>query len=160
MQLISSPVLALPKDDGDFVIDTDTLEVAVVAVLPQIQEGEERPVVYFSRLDSRMEVNYYTTRKELQAVVEAMRQFRPYVLGHHFRVRANHAASCWFQRAPNLVGQQARWLDLPSEFDMEVEYRPGYKYGNADALSYRSYRSCLFCRESNEIECMATFTSP
>ena len=45
MQLISSPVLALPEDDGDFIIDTDASEAAMGAVLSQIHEGEERPVV-------------------------------------------------------------------------------------------------------------------
>ena len=62
-------------------MDTDASEAAVGAVLSQIQDGEERPIAYFSRLYSRTEVNYCTTRKELLAVVEALRQFRPYVLG-------------------------------------------------------------------------------
>ena len=57
------------------------------------------------------------------------------------------------------MGQQARWLDLLSEFEFVVEYRPGYKHGNADALSHRSCCSCLFCREPKESECMSTFTS-
>ena len=56
MQLTSSPVLALPKDDGDFIIDTDVSEAAVGTVLSPIQEVEEKPVVYFSRLYSRTEV--------------------------------------------------------------------------------------------------------
>ena len=56
--------------------------------------------------------------------------------------------------------QQARWLDLLGEFDFYVEYRPGYRRGNADALSRRSCRSCAFCREPRERECLATFTSP
>ena len=63
MRLIYSPVLALPKDDGDFIIDTDASEAAVGAVLSKVQEGEERPMVYFSGLCSRTEVNYCTIRK-------------------------------------------------------------------------------------------------
>ena len=129
-------------------------------MLSQIQEGEEIPVVYFSRLYSRTEVNYCTTRKELLAVMEVPRQFIPYVLGRHFRVRDNHAALRWCQRAPNLVRQQTRWLDLLGEFDFDVEYRPGYMHGNADALSRRSCRSCLFYREPRETECMAASRRP
>ena len=93
-------------------------------------------------------------------MVEDLRQFRPYVLGRHFRVRTDHAALRWLQRASNLIGQQARWLDLLEEFDFEVEYRPGYKHGNADALSRRSCRSCLFYQQPREAECLDTFTSP
>ena len=112
MLLISSPVLALPKDDGDFIIDTDASEALVGAVLSQIQVGEERAMVYFSGLYSSTEVNYCTTRKGLLAVVEALQQFRPYALERHFRVRTDHAALRWSQRASNLVKQQVRWLDL------------------------------------------------
>ena len=93
-RLMFSPVLALPRDEGEYIVDTDGSEAAVGAVLSEIQDGEERPVAYFSRLYFRTEVNYCTTRKELLAVVEALRQFRPYVLGRHFRVRTDHAALC------------------------------------------------------------------
>ena len=86
-----------------------------------MQEGVERPVAYYSRLYSQVEGNYCTTRKELLAVVEALRQFRPYILGRHFRVRSDHAALRRFQRAPNLVAQQARWLDVLVEFDFAIE---------------------------------------
>ena len=74
-RLISSPVLALPRDDGEYILDTDVSESVVGAVLSQVQEGEERPVAYFSCLYSRTETNYCTTRKELLAVVEALRQY-------------------------------------------------------------------------------------
>ena len=105
-------MLALPRDEGDYIVDTDASDAAVGAVMSQVQDGDERPVVCFSRLYSRTEVNYCTTRKELLAVVEGLRQFRSYVLERHFRVRTDHAALRWFQRAPNLGGQQALWLDL------------------------------------------------
>ena len=81
--------------------------------------------MYFSSLYSRTEVNYCTNRKGLLAVVEALRQLGPYVLGRHFRVRTDYAALRWFQSAPNLVGQQERWLDLLGGFDFEAEYGPG-----------------------------------
>ena len=101
---MSSPVLTLLRDEGEYIVDTDASEAAVGAVLSQIQDREERPVAYFSRLYSRTKVNYCTTRKELLAVGEDLRHFRPYVLGRHFRVRTDHAALRWYQRAPNLVG--------------------------------------------------------
>ena len=56
-------------------------------------------------------------------MVEGLRQFRPYVLGLHCVIRTDHAALRWFWRAPNLVRQQARWLDFLGEFDFENIYR-------------------------------------
>ena len=94
--LVSAPVLALPHDDGLYVLDTDASEVAIGVVLSQVQGGIEKVVAYYSRLYTQSEVNYCTTRKELLAVVEGLRQFRPYVLGRHCVVRTDHAALRWF----------------------------------------------------------------
>ena len=47
---------------------------------------------------------------------------------------------------PNLVGQQASRLDFLGEFDFEIVYRPVSRHRNADALSQRSGRTCVFCR--------------
>ena len=44
------------------------------------------------------------------------------------------------------MSQQARWLDVLGEFDFAIEYRPGPRHGNADALSRPSCRSCVFCK--------------
>ncbi|KFD61463.1 hypothetical protein M514_26359 [Trichuris suis] len=53
------------------------------------------------------------------ALVWAVRHFRPSV----------------FFKEPE--GQVARWLELLSNYDFEVEHRPGSKRGNADALSQK-----------------------
>ena len=83
-RLISPQALALPIDEGDYVVDTDAREAAVGVVLSQMQDVQERPVAYFSHLHTRTDVNYCTTRKELLAVVKALQQYRPYVFGEPF----------------------------------------------------------------------------
>ena len=155
-RLVSSPVLGLPNDEGEFVVDTDASEHAVGAVLSQSQDGEERVIAYYSKLYSRSESNYCTSRKELMAVIEALKQFRPYILGRRFRVRSDHAALRYVYWAPNLIGQQARWLDLLGEYNFQIEYRAGSKHQNADALSRRSCRSCAFCSKAPAVECLRT----
>ena len=77
--LTEAPVLAYPDAGRPFVLDTDASNVGVGAVLSQgVGEGE-RPVAYFSRTLSRAERNYCVTRRELLAVVLAVRHFRPYI---------------------------------------------------------------------------------
>ena len=137
-------------------MDTDASEHAVRAVLSQIKDDEERVIAYYSKLYSRIETTYYTSRKELLAVVEALRQFRPYILRRRCRVRSDHAALRFFYKAPNLIGQQARWLDLLGEYDFQIEFRAGSKHQNADALSRRNCRSCVFCGGSRKLECFWT----
>ena len=38
---------------------------------------------------------------------------------------------------PEPVGQQGRWLDLLSEYDIDIKHRPGRVHSNTDALSRR-----------------------
>ena len=135
--LVSADVLALPDDEGQFVLDCDASDRAIGAVLSQIQDGKERPICYASQLYDRHQENYNVTRKELLAMVTFVKKFRQYLLGRHFVVRTDHAALQWLRRTPEPIGQQARWLEILEEFDFSVQHRAGTLHGNADALSRR-----------------------
>ena len=47
-KLVSSPVLALPRDLNEFILDIDASDHAIGAFLRQIQDGEKRLIGYFS----------------------------------------------------------------------------------------------------------------
>jgi len=148
-KLTSAPILALPRDEGQYILDTDASDHGIGAVLSLVQDGEERVINYASRLYSTAEQRYCVTRKELLAVVFFMKQFRQYLLGRPFRVRTDHAALQWLRRTPEPIGQQSRWLEVLEEFAFDVEHRPGRKHENADALSRRPCRQCGACGEHN-----------
>ena len=133
--LISADVLALPSDEGEYILDTDASDVAMGGVLSIVQDGVERPVCYASQLFDKHQKNYSVTRKEMLALVTFVKKFRQYLLGRHFLIRTDHAALTWLRRTPEPIGQQARWLEILEEFDFRVEHRPGAKHCNADALS-------------------------
>ena len=135
--LTSPPVLAMPRDEGDFTLDTDASNDSIGAVLSQSQDGTERVIAFGSRSLDKRERNYCVTRKELLAVVHFLRYFKQYLLGRKFRIRTDHAALTWLKRTPDPIGQQARWLEQMEEFDFSIEHRPGTRHGNADALSRR-----------------------
>ena len=90
----------------------------------------ERVIAYPVRSLSRAERNYSTTRKELLALV-----WGTFLYGRCFRVRTDHSALQWLRNFKNPRGQVARWLERLSDFDFEVEHRPGQLHGNADGLS-------------------------
>ena len=135
--LLSPPILALPIDEAPYILDTDSSNFAIGAVLSQVQGGEERVIAYASRHLSPREQNYCTTRRELLAVVFYMKYFRCHLLGTKtpFRIRTDHAALAWLRRIPEPVGQQARWLEIMEEYRFVIEHRAGKQHGNADALS-------------------------
>ena len=145
--LTSPPILAMPNDTGEFVLDTDACDRTIGAVLSQVQDGIEKVIAYAGRSLDKREVNYCITRKELLAIVYSLRYFKQYLMGRRFKIRTDHAPLTWLRRTPDPVGQQARWLEIMEEYDFVVEHRPGVKHGNADAISRRPCRvkSCA-CR--------------
>lgn len=140
--LTTAPILALPRDDGMYVLDCDACDLSIGAVLSQRIDGEERVIAYGSRLLSTAERNYCVTRKELLAVVHFTKLYRQYLLGRAFVLRTDHAALQWLQRTPEPIGQQSRWLERLAEFEVQVIHRPGRTHGNADALSRKPCRQC------------------
>ena len=136
-ELISEPILALPTNDGIFVLDLDASDFGLGAVLSETHNGEERVIAFASRTLSKPELKYEVTRKELLAVVFGLKQFRQYLLGRHIILRTDHAALSWLRRTPEPMPQLARWLTLIEQYDYEVQHREGKKHDNADGLSRR-----------------------
>jgi len=134
-RLMREPVLALPSDNGTYVLDTDASDFGLGAVLSQRQGDQEKVIAYASRTLGKPEQKYETTRKELLAVVSGLKQFRQYLLGRHFIIRTDHAALTWLRRTAEPMPQLARWLTFIEQFDYEIEHRPGARHGNADGLS-------------------------
>jgi len=71
-RLTSTPILALPRREGLFILDTDACAVQVgCTLLQQPPDKSILPVVYYSRGLIPAEQNYSTTDRECLAVVWA-----------------------------------------------------------------------------------------
>ena len=136
-RLTSAPLLAMPVEDGSFVLDTDASSHALGAVLQQWQGGILRVIGYASRVLNPAETRYCTTRKELAGIMFGLKYYRHFLVGKHFELRTDHAALTYLLKTPEPVGQAARYLDTLAEFDFSVVHRPGAQHRNCDALSRR-----------------------
>ena len=143
--LTTPPILAYPSEAGLFWLDTDASGSGVGAVLSQEQDGEKRVIAYYSRVLSGNEHNYCVTRRELLAVVLAVKHFHHYLWGRHFMVHSDHGSLRWLMNFKNPEGQLWRWLQILSEYDFEIQYRPGAQHRNADGLSRRPCHECGHC---------------
>ena len=141
-RLQTAPILSYPIPDGDFILDTDASGDGIGAVLSQIQDGDEKVLAYASRKLSRPERNYCVTRRELLAVVVYLKHFKQYLYGQKVTVRTDHAALRWVLNFKNPEGQLARWMEVISQYDLDIEHRPGKKHGNADGMSRRQCKQC------------------
>ena len=108
--MTSVTVLGCPRAEDSFILDTDASDFAVGGVLSQVQDGQERPISFASKVLNPAQRDYCTTRKELLAVVVFTRHFRHYLLGPVFRIRTDHASLVWLMRFKHPSGQLARWL--------------------------------------------------
>ena len=134
-KLVSAPILAYPDMTQGFILDTDASDLALGGVLSQILDGHERVIAYASFALSKPERNYSVTRRELYAVVRMCRHFKTYLYGKRFLLRTDHGSLRWLTNFKEPEGQLARWLEILSEFDMDIQHRAGRSHGNADALS-------------------------
>jgi RNase H-like domain found in reverse transcriptase len=76
--LLNPPVLALPRIEGAFTLDTDASDHQLGCCLLKSQpDGSQRPVGYWSRGLTSAEKNYPTTEKECLAIVWAILHLRP-----------------------------------------------------------------------------------
>ena len=71
-KIMSQPVLALPKREGKFRVETDASGHAIGGVLSQEQERKWKPIAFLSRMMQPAEQNYEIYDKELLAIVEAL----------------------------------------------------------------------------------------
>ncbi|KAL5506599.1 hypothetical protein EMCRGX_G008281 [Ephydatia muelleri] len=141
-RLVTSPILGYPVFNQPFMVDTDASGEGLGAVLSQYVSGVERVIAFASRSLSKAERKYCATRREMLALVWAIKHFRPYLYGRRFTVRTDHASLRWLQSFHEPEGQVARWLECLSEYDFEVVHRPGTKHTNADALSRMPCPQC------------------
>ena len=129
MRLLHAPILSLPNFSYPFLIDTDASETQVI-------EGEERPVAFESRVLTKTEVNYATTKREALGIVQAMQWFRPYIYGTQCIVRTDHASLQRLFRQ-NADGKTFRMIQKMQEYDYRIVHRPGEKHNNMDGLTRR-----------------------
>ena len=81
-----APVLAQWKPDCQIIVETDTSDYALAAILSiQDTDSEVHPVAFKSRTFTRSELNYNVHDKELLAIYEAFKSW--HLLGDvHYRI--------------------------------------------------------------------------
>jgi len=159
-RLTNTLILALPRANGAYVVDTDASDYQVGCVLTQEQPDKTfKPIRYWSRPIKGAERNYSTTEKECLAVVWALFMLQPYVQGTRFVVRTDHSALRWMLHMDGAHGRRARWRLRLAEFDYLVETRAGAAHHAADTMSRLATPSVDTRPIPEEIPCLALANS-
>ena len=101
--------------------------------------GDWHPCAYLSKSFSDTERNYEIYNRELLAIVQALTDWRHYLIGspHPVHIRSDHKNLMYFRTAKKLNKRQARWSLFLLEFDIKLEHVPGTKMVISDMLSQR-----------------------
>lgn len=97
----------------------------------------QRPIAFFSQGLKGRFLSMSTYEKELVALVSAVKKWRPYLLGHPFRIKTDHQSLKFILEQKIGTPMQQRWVSKLLGYDFIVEYKKGQDNKVADALSRR-----------------------
>lgn len=133
--LCTEPILQYPRFDEPFILTTDASGYAIGGVLSQGPIGKDLPVAYASRTLSGAELKYSTIEKECLAIVYLVSHFRHYLYGRPFTVITDHKPLVWLDSIKDPSSRLWKWKLKLSEYEFNINYKPGKINNNADALS-------------------------
>jgi hypothetical protein len=133
--LKSAPVLSMPKDGVHFLVMTDASRVGAGAALCQVIDGVTHYIRFASRSFNGTQRGYSATRRELLAIIFALKSFRSYLLGTRFDLWCDHRALSFMFTQKNLSDVLLNWLDVLLDFDFSITHKPGLLMTLPDRLS-------------------------
>ncbi|CAI5463572.1 unnamed protein product [Closterium sp. Yama58-4] len=132
--LTTAPVLILPDPDKDYVVDAESSDQAVGAVLMQDHGNGLQPIAYLSKKLYGAELNYPIHDKEALAIVIAFKAWRCYLKVAKATIYTDHCSLKYLKSQPTLSRRQVRWVDLlETYFHYDIVYKPGL-HNKASAL--------------------------
>jgi hypothetical protein len=138
-QFQKEPILAYPRPNLAYTLETDTSTRAICGILSQKQEDTHlHPIAFYSRKLIPAEVNYSTFDQELLAIVESIKHWRHFLEGtqHKVTIISDHNNLKHFATTRTLTRRQARWAITLATIDFIIIHRPGKK-NPADGPSRR-----------------------
>ncbi|GBG64361.1 hypothetical protein CBR_g41561 [Chara braunii] len=131
------PVLKLPDPTLPFILTTDASQYGIGAVLQQDDGNGLRPVEFMSKKIKTEKLHDSTYEKELYALVCALKHWKHFLLGRHFKIFSDHSTLQWMKSQGELNDKLARYIQFIDMFDFELKHKKGCYNKVADALSRR-----------------------
>ena len=144
--LCKEPILTYYRPDAKKMVSTDACGEGVAGILkqeeidPKSGKSVWKVLQYWGRGLTPAESRYPPTELELLAIVNAVEQFRIYLLGGpQFLIVSDHQALQYTKSLlnnDNLISNRIKsWLMRLQGFDYRIVYKPGVTHCDADALS-------------------------
>ncbi|GFV14339.1 transposon Tf2-6 polyprotein [Trichonephila clavipes] len=141
------PILHLYKYGRKTELHTDACKQGYGAILLQeAEDGKLHSAYYMSKKTNTAEEKYDSYELEVLAIINALKKFRVYILGQHFKIVTDCSAFQKTMQKKELFTRIARWALQLEEFDYEIEHRAGSRMKHVDALS--RYPVMMVCNDT------------
>jgi hypothetical protein len=129
--MCKAPILTTPDFTKTFIVECDASGNGIGVVL--MQEG--RPLAFESRPLKGRDLHKPIYEKEMMAILHALKKWRPYLIGRHFKVKTDHDSLKYFLEQRLSSEEQQKWVTKILGYDFEIVYKKGKQNVVADALS-------------------------
>ena len=129
--LVEITSLTRPDPAKPFYVDVDSATTGGPgAVLSQREDetdpNSHRPIAIYSRRFNERERGYPVRDQECTGLVDALKEWRSYILGNIIKVRTDHRSLSWLMSSTHRDGSRVSGLALDAQgFDPEITYVPG-----------------------------------
>jgi hypothetical protein len=93
------------------------------------------PAGFHSRALNPAEKNYPTHDKEMLAIIDCLKKWKPQLTGIRFETLTDYTPLTHWKTQQDLSPRQVRWNKTLTRFDIDIHHIPGISNSTADALS-------------------------
>jgi hypothetical protein len=129
--MTTTPVLALPRFDLPFVVETDACDNEMGAVL--MQQG--KPIAYISKALGERNRHLSIYDKEFLALILAVEKWRPYLQRSPFVIKTDHKSLTFLGEQQLQSELQRKAMARLMGLQFQIVYKKGVENRVADALS-------------------------
>src|SRR6202165_2941798 len=138
--ITSEPVLKHPQIGKPFVIDPDSSQFVIGAVLQQLfmdPDGKERlhPIAFESKKLTETEQRYPTQERELLAAKDALDHWRHIIVGSDIQIRTDHESLKVYRTKKHMTKRLTKFMQEIEHYDPLITYRPGHLQTVPDSIS-------------------------
>ena len=133
--LLNIQTLSFPQEDFPFTLTTDASNIAIGAVLHQVNDEFSKPLEFYSKKLSATQQRYSTFDRELLAVHLSLKHFRYLLEGRVFTIFTDHKPLVHLLDMKDPSPRQQRQISFISEFNCTVQHISGKDNIIADCLS-------------------------
>ena len=136
-RLLQTPVLIHLDHTKPYMLHTDASDVGVGATRSQLDaESLPIPAACRSRKLIKAQLTYPVHEKEMLAIVDALEDWRHYLLGSEIHIFTDNSAPRHIQKPSRPSSRQIRWLEKHQVHSpLKIAHIPGKTNTAADAMS-------------------------